>query len=456
MSIEVFLPSLSPTMEKGKIVKWHKKVGDQIKSGEVIFEVETDKAVMEVESTDDGFLAIILKDSGDSNVGDIVGVISEKKENIDSISNEYKDLINLVNAPSNISTNNPEDTNLESDVFLDIVQSSHDKKIDDHLSIDKNEVSINKNQEDIEDIKRISPLAKNFAAQNDISKQDLFSISGSGQNSRVVQKDVKNFINNPINISNSNNSSSSSNLTNSHKSDSNSQNNIAAHKSTNNSNFPDFWTESPSVMRKSIASSLTKAVQSIPTFSIFEECLVSESFIGKAREFTGIKISLNDLIVKSCAFATNNVKKFNSLWKDENTLINYNSIDIGVAISVQNGVVVRIIKDALRKSISDISLETVKLSEESRSSFTHENYVFCISNLGSQKVRGFAATLSGTAILAIGGAYKKPVVVDNQIVIATVMDVCLTCDHRVVDGIDAASWMKYFRKAFLNPEIIIL
>jgi pyruvate dehydrogenase E2 component (dihydrolipoamide acetyltransferase) len=462
MSVEILLPALSPTMESGKIVNWHKKVGDSVKSGEVVFEVETDKAVMEVEASDDGILACILIEEGECKVGDVVAVIAEKSESVEDIAKEYEgskksadDVVKESSISQDVS-NSSNNLNSTDSIGNDVTDSS--KKIRENVV--QNKASIQSSVvQNADDIKRISPLAKKTAFEAAVSRDELFSISGSGQNNRVVSKDVNQYVDSRVMTENTHIQTkmyaSNNNVQNNDVSKSKPvEFNIALARDAMNNAIS---SEQPSKMRQSIAQSLTKAVNEIPTFSMSQQCIMDDAlnFVQKARELTGIKISLNDLIIKACSFAINQVKVFNTFWEN-NQIIRYSSVDVGFAVAVQSGVVVRILRNALYKNISEISHETKALSEEAREKNIHENYVFCISNMGGSGVESFSATLSGTAILAVGSCYKAPVVVDDEIVVKHVMNVSLTCDHRLIDGIDAANWMKFFKVAISNPSMMLL
>lgn len=476
MSVEILLPALSPTMESGKIVNWHKNVGDSIKSGEIVFEVETDKAVMEVEATDAGVLACIIVKEGECKVGNVVAVIATKNENIDDVAKKYLDSninisdFNKITNENNVLSGGQSHLSSEDKISSEKMKFDSQMHFDVQMSPEKNQTTVVRKDLQLEsvseanEIKKISPLAKSTAFNAGLSRDDLFSITGSGQNNRVVKKDVNNYVEHLLDsrkmIDSSSNDSSVQNkmyaqhslletgLLKSH------QFNVSLAKDAVNATVT---VEQPSKMRQSIAQSLTRAVNEIPTFSMSQQCIMDDAltFVQKAREVSGIKISLNDFIIKSCAFATNQVKVFNTFWKDDSVL-KYASIDIGFAVAVKSGVVVRVLRNALNKNISEISIETKLLSDEAREKNMHENYVFCVSNMGGSGVESFSATLSGTAILAVGSCYKSAVVVNDEIHVKQVMNVCLTCDHRLIDGIDAANWMKFFKIAMSNPSMILL
>lgn len=402
MPINILMPALSPTMTKGNLIKWYKKEGDEVSSGEVIFDVETDKATMEVEAPGDGKLGkIIVGDqSKDIAVGSIVGLLLEDGEDASNLQ---------------VPEKTPEPT---------IQETSPTKEEKVHIEISAPACQAQAPEKPAEKV-FVSPLAKRMAEQNNIN---LKTLQGSGPNSRIVKSDILAFL--------ANNGSRST--------------------------AQEIELVPHSAMRVAIASRLTESKQTIPHFYLNIEAQVDE--LLKVRSVinskSSTKISINDFIIKSCGLALKELPGVNSSWSDEG-IKRYSSVDVSVAVSVDQGLITPIIKDADLKSLSAVSNEmkslAVRAKENKLKLEEFQGGNFTISNLGMFGIKHFSAIINPpqSCILAVGALNQKPVVRDGQIVVGNVIEFTLSCDHRVVDGVLGAEFLKLL-KGYLEEPLSIL
>ena len=433
MPISILMPALSPTMTEGNVAKWLKKVGDNIKPGDIIAEVETDKATMEVESIDEGLLAKIIHNDGAENiaVNSLIGVISlegetdkdveafmqdqnvqkPKANNIEKDNNE----INLVSKENIKNTIKQEEVSIEKDSFLEN---------------DKNNFS-----EEVSKIS-ISPLAKRIASLQNIK---IEQIKGSGPRGRIIKRDLDAFIDNS---------------------------NFSEEKTLNNNVVKDMQTSTKlalSNIRKTIAVRLQKSKQTIPHFYLkskvrAEEIINSRSIINSI-DFKGdnkIKVSYNDIIIKSVASALKLVPEMNSTWNDD-SILRYSLVDIGVAVATDNGLFTPVIRSACKKSISKISSEMKEfIIKAKKNKLLPEDYnggSFSISNLGMYNVHEFSAIINPpqSGILAVGEIYEELKLVNDKTIPIKMINLVLSVDHRVVDGATAANFLDKIKFFIENP-----
>jgi len=424
MSINILMPALSPTMEEGTLAKWLVKEGDKVNSGDLIAEIETDKATMEVEAVDEGVIGKILVTEGQESiqVNQPIAVLlinGEKLSEIvidDNIPEEPKPKKNVVN-----DTNNEEN---------DLPSLSEDELISEKTSfVQKNEVlnTINSNR------LFATPLAKRLAKQRDI---DLSSLTGSGPNGRILKIDIENF-----------------------KEEKKSQvDNIPL--SNNNSELI-----KNSSMRKTIAERLVKSKNEAPHFYLSIDCNIEQ--LLKARSTINsksndeYKISVNDMIIKAASATLLKVPKANASWENENTRY-FKNTDISVAVAIDGGLITPIIKNVEFKGLLEISNEMKTLAQKAKEGkLKPEDYIggsFSISNLGMYGIKEFSAVINPPqgCILAIGVGEQRAIVTNNQISIATMMTVTLSCDHRVVDGAVGAEYLSKFKEFIENPSLMLL
>ena len=415
MSIDILMPALSPTMEEGTLSKWLVKEGDNVVSGDLIAEIETDKATMEVETIEDGIVGKLLVQEGEEaiKVNSVIAILIEEGETLKGNEpplpkNELK---------SEASSNN----NLE--IKLD---NSTNSKL--NIEVNKDNL-INKDANRI----FISPLAKRLAKQLDIN---LKLVNGSGPNGRIVKFDIENFDHNKK--ENINNISLS-------------EDNFEIIKNTS--------------MRKTIAARLVKSKNEAPHFYLSLDCNLDKLLEIRASINTKsndkYKISVNDMIVKAASASLIKVPKANASWEDENTKY-YKNTDISVAVAIDGGLITPIVRNVQSKGLYDISSDMKYLSSKAKEGkLLPAEYIggsFSISNLGMFGIKQFSAVINPPqgAILAVGAGERKAIVINENISIATVMSVTLSCDHRVIDGAVGAEFLSVFKEYIENPSLMLL
>lgn len=420
MPIEILMPALSPTMKEGNLAKWVKKEGDKIKAGEVIAEIETDKATMEVEAVDEGTLGKILITEGTENVAvnSCIALILGDGE-------DKKSLENYVSA--SVAKK------------VDEVKIVEEKKsapiLDNSINLTQNSA---KNSSD-SNLFKASPLAKRIAKEEGVI---LSQISGSGPHGRIIKDDVLGFIKNG-----------------------------GSRQGFVHRNPQEFYAVKNNNVRKVIAKRLLESKQTVPHFYLSCEFKIDKlnelrHALNEVAELDeagnpSYKISVNDLIIKATAMALKKVPEANSSWSDEAILI-YNNIDISMAVAIDGGLITPIIKNADQKSIQAISKESKQLAKKAREGkLAPEEFqggTFSISNLGMFGIDNFSAIVNPpqSCILAVARAVEKPIVEHGQIKIGHMMNVTLSCDHRVVDGAIGAEFLKALRRYIEHPILNIL
>ena len=394
------MPKMSDTMEEGVIAGWVKKVGDEVKSGDILAEVETDKATMELESYDDGFLLHVgVKDGESVPVDGVIAIIGEKGENIDDILKEV----------SNEQNNNEAvDAKDEKEEIVD-----EDDPVEENLELKEEEV---KNTEDkIEDINidfsnesdriKASPLAKKLASEKGV---DISMVKGSGDGGRIIKEDIENF-------------KHSENIP------------------TKEVKLPEIYSKESyeeipvSQMRKTISKRLAESKFSAPHFYLTMEINMDNCIEGrnKINETSDVKISFNDIIIKAAAVSLRKHPMVNASFLTDKIRVN-NHIHIGVAVAVDEGLLVPVIRFADNKSLSHISTEVRNLAGKAKNKELQpsdwEGNTFTISNLGMFGIDEFTAIINpnDACILAVGGIKNTPVVKNGEIVPGNVMKVTLS------------------------------
>ena len=421
MSIDILMPALSPTMEEGTLSKWLVKEGDKVVSGDLIAEIETDKATMEVEAIDDGIIGKILVSEGQESIkvnAPIAILLSEGEKLSESTSSdEAKKEIELEVQNENekiVKINEVKDKLQATNIITEISNKSDYKPIK-------------------QDRVFATPLAKRIAKHKDIQ---LSSIKGSGPLGRILKIDVDNFV-------------------------VESSNNLTAEKPELNN----FEIVKNSAMRKTIADRLVKSKNEAPHFYLSLDCNIDE--LLKVRKSLNLKsndeykISVNDMIIKASSAALIKVPKANASWENENTKY-FSNTDISVAVAIEGGLITPIIKNVQSKGLIDISVNMKNLANKAKDGkLLPEEYVggsFSISNLGMYGIKEFSAVINPPqgCILAVGSGEKRPIVINDEISIATIMTVTLSCDHRVVDGAVGAEFLSEFKNFIENPSLMLL
>jgi pyruvate dehydrogenase E2 component (dihydrolipoamide acetyltransferase) len=429
------MTQLSPTMTEGTIVNWLKKVGDTVSPGEILAEVETDKAVMEMEAYDSGTLLAIVANVGSKvAVGLPVAIIGQANEDIRKLLEE-----SIQKVPqTSVRETKPVATESSKEKIKEPSKDKEEKQ-----SQAKEEIKLN--QENVFSATgRIlaSPLAKSIALEKSI---DLKKVQGSGPAGRILQKDVLAYFENP---------------------------NINHKQISSNSHFEvrEDLAKPISGMRKVIAERLTSSKVNLPHFYLNMEidasAIVSfrEKFNIGLKEFSKNdsslqKISINDCIVKAVALSLNKHPAVNASWQNDK-IIEYGRIDIGIAVSIEDGLITPVLRNTNQMSLIGISQEIKSLAEQAKKrklkpeQFT--NSTFTISNLGMFGISFFTAIINEpeSAILAVGAIEDKPVVKNGQVVAGRTMSLTLSCDHRVVDGAEGAKFLGTLKKYLENPELL--
>jgi pyruvate dehydrogenase E2 component (dihydrolipoamide acetyltransferase) len=410
MPIEILMPALSPTMTEGNLAKWLKKEGDKIKSGDVIAEIETDKATMEVEAADAGVLGKIIISGGTENVkvNEVIALILEDGESQDLL----KDYV-ANNSASEVKIEEKTEVKATStNIIKEVVANSSNRVM-------------------------ASPLAKRIAEQKNI---DISKISGSGPHGRVVKDDV---------LAEKTSVSLSTQLV-------TGRNDVEYNKIPNNN------------MRKVIAKRLLESKQTVPHFYLSIECNIdnllkmrTEMNSATNSEKPEYKLSVNDMVIKAVAMALKKVPAANSSWTDEAILL-YNNVDVSVAVAIDGGLITPIIKNADCKSLSIISNEMKSLAQRAKlGQLKPEEFQgggFSISNLGMFGIKNFKAIINPpqSCILAIGASSERVIAKNGQMLVANIMDVSLSCDHRVVDGAVGAEFLAAFKGYIENPVTMLV
>ena len=426
------MPKMSDTMEEGVIATWLKKVGDDVKSGDILAEVETDKATMELESYDDGTLLHIGVKDGDSvPVDGVIAIIGEKDENVKSILEELND--NPSVDKEDIISNDIEE---ETDINKENTETPVAK-----VAIEEDEVlEDSSNNTDLSDSRvKASPLAKKLADEKGIS---LLNIKGSGDGGRIIKQDIENYSDiKPL------------------ESDSKKQ----------EITLPTIYSEESyeeipiSQMRKTISKRLAESKFSAPHFYLTMEINMDNCIEGrkKINETSEIKISFNDIILKACAVALRKHPMVNASFLTDKIRVN-NHVHIGVAVAVDEGLLVPVIKFADNKSLSHISTEVKMLANKAKNKQLQpsewEGNTFTISNLGMFGIDEFTAIINpnDSCILAVGGIKNTPIIKNGEIVPGNVMKVTLSCDHRIVDGALGASFLQTLKELIEDPIKILV
>ena len=421
MVAKIKMPALSPTMTEGKLSKWLIQKSSKVVSGDVIAEIETDKATMEIEAVEDGVLYEIFVEEGTDNVavGSTLALIKEDSDTEDQLK-------------SFLEKNNGNNLSEKDKKNIQEINSKTDKEIHD-TNVDKKFMNVKENISKDERIK-ISPLAKRIALKNNVN---FSSLLGTGPHGRIVKKDIEDLIKSNKNITSID----------------------SHHKSSSEKSYRDITHSS---MRKTIAERLVKSATEAPHFFLSVDCDISE--INKIRENVNkgdTNISINDFIIKASALALKKFPKANCSWNND-FIRYYNSYDISVAVAVEDGLITPIVKNAISKGIEEISIEVKLLaSKAKKGELSPEEYSggnFTVSNLGMFGIKNFNAIINPpqSMILAVGKAEPRAVVSNNEITISNLMTVTLSCDHRAVDGALGSQWLNQFKDFIENPSLMVL
>ncbi|NNK39490.1 MAG: pyruvate dehydrogenase complex dihydrolipoamide acetyltransferase, partial [Winogradskyella sp.] len=423
----VTMPRLSDTMEEGTVASWLKKVGDEVEEGDILAEIETDKATMEFESFQSGNLLYIgLKEGETANVDALLAVIGPKGTDVSAIVDNF-------DADSKSSDDTDENSTSEA-------PKSESKTTEASQPKESKEESSSLKETTTSDGSRIfaSPLAKKMAAEKGIN---LSQVNGSGENGRIVKRDIENFKPSAA---------------------------AAATSSAPVAKFvpsgqEDFDEVANSQMRKVIAKRLAESKFTAPHYYLGVE-FDMDNAIAFREQFNSIpdtKISYNDMIIKACALALRKHPQVNSQWFADKMKLN-NHVHIGVAVAVEDGLVVPVVRFANEQSLPQIGAAVkdyaVRARNKKLTPQEMEGSTFTISNLGMFGIETFTSIINqpNSAILSVGTIVQKPVVKNGQVVVGNTMKLTLACDHRTVDGATGAQFLQTLKGYIENPVTMLV
>lgn len=407
----VRMPKLSDTMTDGVVAVWHKKVGDKVKSGELLADIATDKATMEFESFQDGVLLHIgIQEKQSVPVDGVIAILGKGGEDVNAI---------LASIASGGSVKSIETT-------------AAPKVETPAVSSNSSQTTNNSNDSRV----KASPLAKALAKDKGI---DISKVNGTGDNGRVTKSDIENY--KPTQTTSSESSKTVSSFV---------------------PGTEGFTDESASQMRKVIAKRLLESTNGAPAFYLTIEVDMDNAMQSRAaiNAIPDTKVSFNDLVIKACAAALRKHPKVNSSWMGDK-IRTYSHVHIGVAVAVEDGLLVPVIRFADQKSLSQISAEVKDLGKRAKDKKLQpadwEGNTFTVSNLGMFGIDEFTSIINTpeSCILSVGAIKQVPVVKNNQVVPGNVMKVTLACDHRTVDGATGAAFLQTLRTYLENPVTIL-
>ena len=439
MPVALLMPALSPTMTEGNIAKWLKKVGDEIVSGDIIAEVETDKATMEVEAVDEGKLASIIFPDGAENVqvNKLIGVIAVEGDT-------EKDIENFIRKNNDTAEKNKNDKVESKEIILN---SNEDKEDDTNFQAEQkdfnnkenNKVSSSNSKINLQNERlKISPLARRIA---ELQKIDITKVIGTGPNGRIIKRDLEDY--NDLSASNASNHTF------------NEEDNKSVKKLSN--------------IRKTIALRLQEAKSTIPHFylkgKVQLDTLVSErtklnNFLKENNE--DYKISFNDYFIKALALSLKKVPSMNANWNNDGSVTEFKYVDISVAVATDNGLFTPVVKLACSKSLENISKEVKAFAVKAKKGkLLPDDYTggsFSISNLGMYGIEEFSAIINPpqAGIIAIGDILEDVNVINGEFKVCKTMSYVLSVDHRIVDGAIASKLLKYFKFFINNPSAMLI
>jgi pyruvate dehydrogenase E2 component (dihydrolipoamide acetyltransferase) len=433
MPINILMPALSPTMTEGNLARWLKKEGDAVKPGDVIAEIETDKATMEVEAVEEGKIGKILVPDGAQNVkvNDVIAVLLEEGEDAGAIKAGAAPAPKAAAAPAPKPEAAPAKAEAPKQPAAAAPATAAPAASGARIFA--------------------SPLAKRLAQQHGL---DLSRVIGSGPHGRVVKSDIEK--------ASAGGAAKAAPAPAAAKA-------LPGAPSFQAFGEPEFELVPHTMMRKTIARRLQESKQFVPHFYLTVDCEIDrllkvreEANAGAPKEGKGaFKLSVNDFIIKACAVALKQVPAANASWSDEGVKL-YKSADISVAVAIPNGLITPIIRNAEDKRLSDISAEMKSLAGRAKDGkLKPEDYTggsFSLSNLGMFGIKDFAAIVNPPqgCIMAVGAGEQRAVVKNGALAVATVMSCTLSVDHRVVDGAIGAEYLAAFKKLIENPLAMLV
>lgn len=443
MPIKVLMPALSPTMTEGKLANWLVSEGDEVKAGDVLAEIETDKATMEVEAVDEGTVGKIVVEAGTDNVpvNDVIALLLEEDEDESALD----DADMSAGGASKSSEDKKPEQSKDGDAKKEASEDKKQDKKPDHQSSSNNKGG------------RIfaSPLARRMAEQNNL---DLAQLEGSGPRGRIVKADIEKALEQGVGKA----SSATPQSTQAGSSGAMPQGINARAQADAIGQAYEF--EKASNVRQVIAKRLLESKQTVPHFYLNIDCEI-DALLSLRKQVNqdaeDYKISVNDFIIKACAKALRDVPAANAAWAGDG-IIYYDDVDVSVAVASDQGLITPIVKKADEKTLTAISSDMKDLATRARDGklAPHEfqGGGFTISNLGMYGIKSFSAIINPpqSCILAVGAGEQRMVVKNGEPAIATVMSVTLSVDHRSVDGAVGAEFLAAFKKYIEAPAKILV
>ena len=427
MPINILMPALSPTMTEGNLAKWHKKPGDKVAPGDVIAEIDTDNATMEIEAVDEGTLGKILVAEGTQGVkvNDVIATLLAEGESGDAAAPAPKPSAPAAPAPQAA----PAPAAAAKPMAASPTTLAPDSRI------------------------FVSPLARRMAEQAGL---DLGQLKGSGPGGRIVKADIEAAVSGgaPKKAAAAAPAAAAAAPAKA----------LAPHVEA--PGMPAYDEHANNNIRKVVARRLTESKQQVPHFYLAIDCQIDallklRSDLNAKAEKDGVKLSVNDLVIKVAALALRKVPAANASYT-EAAIRRYRQVDISVAVAIPDGLITPIIRNADLKGLAQISAEMKDLAARARSNKLKleefQGGTFSISNLGMYGIKEFAAVINPPqgAILAVGAGEQRPIVKDGALAIATMMSVTLSVDHRVVDGAVGAEYLAAFKKLIEDPLSMML
>ncbi|AKP50075.1 pyruvate dehydrogenase complex dihydrolipoamide acetyltransferase [Cyclobacterium amurskyense] len=420
----ITMPKMSDTMQEGTIASWLKKVGDEVKSGDVLAEVETDKATMELESYDDGTLLYIGVNEGDAvEVNGVIAIIGDKGADFETLLKAHQQKTSSSEASGGSEA--PKD----------------DKSETKTEEVKKESAPTNTTASSTETGRiKASPLAKKIASEKGI---DISLVQGSGDSGRIIKKDIENF--DPSKVAATASASG---------------NEASSGAAIGQESYTDVKV---SQMRKVIAKRLAESKFTAPHFYLTMEINMDKAMEARKsmNEIAPVKISFNDMVIKAAAVSLKQHPAVNSAWMGDKIRFN-DHVHIGMAVAIDDGLLVPVIRFTDSKSLSEISKEAKSLAGKAKNKELQpkdwEGNTFTVSNLGMFGIEEFTAIINppDACILAIGGIKQTPIVKDGEIKIGNVMKVTLSCDHRVVDGVVGSAYLKTLKSLLEDPVRLLI
>lgn len=440
--VVVKMPRLSDTMTEGTVATWIKKVGDKIEEGDILAEIETDKATMEFESFNEGTLLYIgIKEGESAPIDSILAILGPEGTDISGIAENYSS-----KGEASTSTETKEKSE-------DAKEEYKSEKSESKDSASAEEKSNSSSASNDDQRVFISPLARKIAEEKGINLNDL---KGSGENGRIIKSDIENY--KPQAAKPATQAAPTADSTQA----SQPAQAAAAARPFVAAGETDVEEVKNSQMRKTIARRLAESKFTAPHYYLTIEVVMDQAMASRKTINTlpDTKVSFNDLVIKACAMALKKHPRVNSSWKDDVTVINHH-VHIGVAVAVEDGLLVPVLPFADQRTLTQIGAEVKNLASKAKSKKLQpsemEGSTFTISNLGMFGISEFTSIINqpNSAILSVGAIEEKPIVKEGQIVVGNTMKLTLACDHRTVDGATGAEFLQTLRQYLENPVTML-